>query len=288
MKIISAINFKGGVGKTTVIWLLAKYIAVKNQKKVLVVDIDSQMNLTLDVHFDELKGRFNKEFESWYLQHIKNNRTFLDALKAFENGKGNFFDFPINATMIYKMSEKLHFIPSSDDMYWLESDIGNRDRVKNFVKIFLNKLDKTTNLEYDYVLFDCPPYFNALSHSVLSNSDLIIIPVNPDVFASTDINEMLEGLSRRIQPLPPAKIGVVMNKAKTMRDVYLTPESKKFLKDAKQAKTTIEHRGISIEVFDSCIPDKSDIKKAMPTEKFPQEFDECFSVLWSKLKGIVE
>ena len=79
-----------------------------------------------------------------------------------------------------------------------------------------------------------------------------------------------------------------MNKAKTMRDVYLTPESKKFLKDAKQAKTTIEHRGISIEVFDSCIPDKSDIKKAMPTEKFPQEFDECFSVLWSKLKGIVE
>ncbi|MBI5324923.1 MAG: ParA family protein [Ignavibacteriae bacterium] len=288
MKIISAINFKGGVGKTTITWLLAKFLAVKNQKNVLVVDIDSQMCLTLAVHFDEEKGRFKKDFESWYLQHIKNKKTFLDALESFEKGKGNFLDYPISASMIYKMSEKLHFIPSTDDMYWLESDISNRDRVKSFVKVFLNKLEHTTNFDYDYVFFDCPAYFNALTHSVLSNSDLIIIPVNPDVFASTDINEMLEGLSRRIQPLPPAKIGVVMNKAKTMRDVYLTPESKKFLKDAKQAKTSIEHRGISIEVFDSCIPEKGDIKKAMPTEKFPQEFEECFSSLWSKLKGLVE
>lgn len=288
MKIIATITFKGGVGKTTISWLLAKYVAVKTQKKVLVIDIDSQMSLTLAVHFEEDKGRFNKEFESWYLQHIKNKKTFLDALESFEKGKGNFLDYPISASMIYKMSEKLHFIPSTDDMYWLESDISNRDRVKSFVKVFLNKLEHTTNFDYDYVFFDCPAYFNALTHSVLSSSDLIIIPVNPDVFASTDINEMLEGLKRRIQPLPPAKIGVVMNKAKTLRDSYLTSESKKFLKDAKQAKTSIENKGIAIEVFDSCIPEKGDIKKAMPTEKFPQEFDECFSILWPKLKGLVE
>ena len=52
MKGVATVNFKGGVGTTTVTWLLAKYAAEKG-KKVLVVDIDAQMSLTLSVQLQE-------------------------------------------------------------------------------------------------------------------------------------------------------------------------------------------------------------------------------------------
>ncbi len=53
MKSIATVNFKGGVGKTTITWLLAKYVAEKMGKKVLVVDTDAQMSLTLAVQLQK-------------------------------------------------------------------------------------------------------------------------------------------------------------------------------------------------------------------------------------------
>lgn len=65
MKSIATINFKGGVGKTTITWLLAKYVADKKKKKVLVFDTDAQMSLTLAVHLQD-SGDMYSEFEDWY------------------------------------------------------------------------------------------------------------------------------------------------------------------------------------------------------------------------------
>jgi chromosome partitioning protein len=65
MKSLATVNFKGGVGKTTVSWILAKYAAEKMNKKVLVVDTDAQMSLTLAVQLQE-SGLLIKEFENWY------------------------------------------------------------------------------------------------------------------------------------------------------------------------------------------------------------------------------
>ena len=56
MKAIATINFKGGVGKTTVTWLLAKYLAEEVGKKVLIVDTDAQMSLTLAVRIAVEQG----------------------------------------------------------------------------------------------------------------------------------------------------------------------------------------------------------------------------------------
>jgi len=57
MKVIANINFKGGVGKTTITWLLAKH-AAQLGNKVLVVDADAQMSLTIALSIDERSGEF--------------------------------------------------------------------------------------------------------------------------------------------------------------------------------------------------------------------------------------
>lgn len=61
MKAIATVNFKGGVGKTTITWLLAKYAAGRG-KRVLVVDTDAQMSLTLAVQLQEDRGTFEGPF----------------------------------------------------------------------------------------------------------------------------------------------------------------------------------------------------------------------------------
>jgi chromosome partitioning protein len=286
MKSIATINFKGGVGKTTVSWLLARFIAEKMNKRVLVVDIDAQMSLTLAMQLEEEKGTWNKDYEQWNQQHKNNQKTLLTCIESYEKDKGEIHNFSINS-LIYKTSENLHFLPSSVDLYWLDFDITDKDKVKSFIKAFLDKLEHSPNIKYDYVFFDCPPNFNALTYSVLSSANLILIPINPDVLAAKGINHLIEGLTHRLIPWTHPKIAVLMNKAKTVSDKYLTSESKMYLNEVKRVKSTFEQKGIRFEVFDSYIPARVDIRSAIHNPTFPQEYEEYFNNLWQKINSLL-
>jgi chromosome partitioning protein len=96
MKSIATVNFKGGVGKTTVSWILAKYAAEKRNKKVLVMDTDAQMSLTLAVQLQE-SGSLVSDFETWYEStHKRTGKTLLTALEKYDtyaSGREKHFDF---------------------------------------------------------------------------------------------------------------------------------------------------------------------------------------------------
>lgn len=291
MKGIATVNFKGGVGKTTISWLLAKYAAEKKGKKVLVVDTDAQMSLTLAVQLQE-SGAMVGEFENWYEEHRKRSkRSLFDAIQQYDNyasGRSKHFDFPIDYTFIYRMSDNLHFIPSTVELYWLELDVFDKVALKDFIRTLLGKLEHAKTLpKYDYVFFDCPPNFTAVSYSVLSCSSLILIPVNPDVFAPRGIELMLDGLEHRIQPWPNPKLAVFMNKAK-VRVGDLTRETRQYWLASKDICESKARQGMSIHAFDSYIPDRVDIKRAIPGRRFPAEFEEHFAALWANVEGVVK
>jgi len=283
MKGIATVNFKGGVGKTTITWLLAKYAAEKEGKKVLVIDTDAQMSLTLAIQLQET-GEMLGDFENWYENnHLRKNKTILTALEKYDKMKGGHFDFPIDSSFIYKMSPNLHFVPSVIDLYWLELDVFDREKVKHFIRALLGKIEHSRAFSYDYVFFDCPPNFTALSYSVLSCSSLILIPVNPDVFASRGIGLMIDGLRLRIQPWPNPQIAVFMNKARLYRD-NLTRETERYWTESKSVCETKMRQGVSIQAWDSYIPDRVDIKRAIPGRYFPAEFEKHFAILWNKIE----
>jgi chromosome partitioning protein len=283
MKGIATVNFKGGVGKTTITWLLAKYAAEKRGKKVLVVDTDAQMSLTLAIQLQE-SGAMYGEFENWYENHHrKKNKTILNALEKYDKMEGGHFDFPIDSSFIYQMSPNLHFVPSVVDLYWLELEVFDREKVKNFIRALLGKIEHS-NFNYDYVFFDCPPNFTVLSYSVLSCSSLILIPVNPDVFASRGIGLMIDGLQYRIQPWPNPQIAIFMNKAKT-RGINLTRETEQYWTASKATCESKKKDGLFIRTWDSYIPERMDIKRAIPGRNFPSEFEEHFSNLWNNIEN---
>lgn len=79
-KTIATINFKGGVGKTTITWCLGDVISSFSDTKVLLFDLDAQMSLTQAIALNEDTGALYEKFGKWYDSSLKRKKTIFDAL----------------------------------------------------------------------------------------------------------------------------------------------------------------------------------------------------------------
>jgi chromosome partitioning protein len=281
-KTIATINFKGGVGKTTVTWCCGDIVSSFTNSEVLMLDLDAQMSLTQAIALNE-DGNLYEKFGKWYDTAIARHKTIFDALDQYAR-PGTHFDFGVGFDAIYQITDRFHFIPSVEDLYWMELEVFDRDAVKDFIRRFLGKIANSTKVpDYDYVLFDCPPSFTLLSYSVLSCCDLILIPVNPDFFASKGTNLILNSLKMRIEPFPLPKIGVFMNKTKTY-GVNPTKESQFYMREVKQVcERAAESQNIRARFFDSWIPDRVGVKRAITSGGVPLDLVDPFKKLWQEV-----
>jgi len=258
-------------------------------QKVLVVDGDAQMSLTIALGIDE-KGDYVSGFGQWYQHQHKNlNKTLLKALDRYDqyaSGKAKHFNFPIDKDFIYEVTPHLHFIPSVTDLYWLELDLFRPEHVKGFVKALLGKIQHSP-YQPDVVFFDCPPSFTALSYSILSNCSLILIPTNPDVFAATGLRIMVEGLKERIQPWPNPELAVFMNKA-DWRGGRLTKETRYFRDRVTDTVTDFQSDGTTIHALnDVFVPIRASIRKSLSFGGFPEEFRPFIAKLWDEVQTLL-
>src|SRR5258707_609695 len=100
-KTIATINFKCGVGKTTVTWCLADTLATYSNASVLMFDLDAQMSLTQAVGLNEDSGTLHPAFGSWYEKSLAGKRTIFDAIDQYTK-PGAHFDFPVAYDFIYQ------------------------------------------------------------------------------------------------------------------------------------------------------------------------------------------
>lgn len=282
-KAIATINFKGGVGKTTVTWCLGDVVSSFSDAKVLIFDLDAQMSLTQAIALNEDGYTLESRFQKWYEATIEKKKTIFDALDRFTT-PGKHFDFPVGYDVVYKLTDNFHFVPSVEDLYWMELDVFDRDIVKDFIRRLMGKIANTSKLpDYDYVLFDCPPSFTLLSYSVLSCCDLILIPVNPDYFASKGTNLILNSLKMRIEPFPLPRIGVFMNKTKTWSGSP-TRETRFYMREVERVCNDAAHsQNISAAFFESWIPERVGVKRAITSGGLPRELVDPFKNLWEEV-----
>lgn len=279
-KTIATINFKGGVGKTTVTWCLADILSSMSNERVLMFDLDAQMSLTQAIALNEDTGALEARFSKWYESAIEHKNTIFDALDAFAR-PGQKFDFGIKRDFVYDLTEQFHFVPSVEDLYWLELEFFDRDSVKDFIRRLLGKITNSPKLpSYNYVLFDCPPSFTLLSYSVLSCCDLVLIPVNPDFFASRGTSLILNSLRMRIEPHPLPKIGIFMNKAKTWSN-QPTNEVRYYMREVERvSREAAEKQKIRTRFFKSYVRERVGIKRAIIGGGVPVEVVNDFKNLW--------
>ena len=279
---IDTINFKGGVGKTTVTWCLGDILSIFDSAKALLFDLDAQMSLTHAIALDADGGSSGK-FNRWYENSKSNNRDIFSVLRQHLSGDLQHFH-PDNG-FVYRLKKDHHFVPSTEQLYWFELENSDPEKGKFFLKNLLGRVQNSSSLpKYDYFLFDCPPSFTVLSYSVLTCCDLILIPFNPDFFAARGIGMLVAGLQHRIQPHPLPKIGVFANRVRTWGQ-QPTKAAQAWIADVRH---TCEQSGdLDVRFMDTWIPDRASLRDAITNRATPPEAINSFRSLWSEVEQML-
>lgn len=186
MKVVSFVNMKGGVGKTTLAVNIADFLTSRHAKKVLLIDVDPQFNATQCL----IKG-------DDYVAYIKNGGTTIkdvfnykkSASVSVVGGTTETEPIPNSSIVPYKTSRGFDLIPSQLDLFRFEMAPGQG--TENRLKNYLNHIKE--NGEYDICIIDCPPTPSVWMTSALIASDFYLIPSKPDPISMTGL-DLLEGI----------------------------------------------------------------------------------------------
>lgn len=199
--VISTVNMKGGVGKTTLTVNLASALAKYAGKRVLVVDLDAQISATLSLMspHDFAKIRKNRRTLSYLIEsHIKpDSRTKLDindVISPYICNVKNLDLLPGDIELYdeYLVSEMLHYQAVK------EGKATEFDQVWNtFERSLIRNILAPIQDKYDFIIMDCAPGYNLLTRSGISASDYYILPARPEPLSVIGI-QLLE---RRINQL---------------------------------------------------------------------------------------
>ncbi len=285
MKTIATINFKGGVGKTTVTWCLGDVLSTHSNYNVLLFDLDAQASLTQSIEF----GQQNKEFTLWKENSEKKGNTIHAALKEFLGQPGK-FKFQPDENFIYQVKDRYHFVPAMDDLYWVGLDAFEPEKGRVFIRRILEKIANSSDLpKYDYIIFDCPPSFTPLSYSVLTCCDLVLIPINPDFFAVKGVDLLVKGLQNKIESHPFPEIAVFANRVPTSwKNSGLEPtlEASYRISEIKEVcKIANDVPNVNVRFLNAYLLQRVAIGRAITRRRTPSEHVGEFMKLWKESGG---
>lgn len=184
MKKIAIFNHKGGVAKTTTTFNLGSAIA-RQGKKVLLVDTDSQCNLTL----------YSMGYEKYenYCESGNQNNIYGCLIPAYKSQPRL-----VEAAECYLIENNLFLLPGNLDFTENEVQLGIAMQLSNALGSMgnlpgaLDYLIEKTCEEYhiDYVLFDMNPSLSAINQDIVISSDYFIVPTSPDFFSIMAIRSL--------------------------------------------------------------------------------------------------
>lgn len=206
MDVVAVINYKGGVGKTTVTSNIAAELAFKG-KKVLLLDTDAQASLTFSFVRPDVWDEKYKEahtIKSWF--------------DAISQGKeppplNEFIISPshVNASLkrsgatgqIDLICSHLGLINVDLELATLLGGANLQQSKLNYIKVHAKLRDAIIKLEresdYDVLLIDCPPNFNIVTKNAIVASQKILIPAKPDYLSTLGIDYLRQSVDQLVR-----------------------------------------------------------------------------------------
>ena len=220
MQTIALVNQKGGVGKSTTAVNLGIGLA-RQGKKVLLVDADSQGNLT--------------EMLGWQ-QPDKLEHTLSNLLEKV------ICDEPLNVEEgILHHEEGVDLIPSNIELSGMEVVLVNTMSRETVLRTYLNEIKR----QYDYILIDCSPSLGMITLNALTAADKVIIPVQAHFLPVKGLEQLLKTVNKVKRQLnPKLQIGGIL--------LTMVEGRSNFSKDI--GRLLRESYGNKIKVYETEIP----------------------------------
>lgn len=197
-KVICFANNKGGSGKSTTCANVG-YALTQLGKKVLLIDGDMQLNLSLSFFTDDEVLEFAQGDDNLYYA-IKNQRDLKDYI-------------------IHTPYENLDMIPSSTLMSSIEYELFTKWQREFILKRMLASVKESG--VYDYILIDAPPTLGGWVMNILCASDSVIIPVEATPWGLFGIGNMFEFLDQVRQISPELSVmGIAITKVDTRKNYF--------------------------------------------------------------------
>ncbi len=179
-KVIAVVNQKGGVGKTTTAINVGAGLA-KHGRKVLLIDLDGQNNLSTGLHcVPETREKF----------------TVRDAMMQSANGvlidpKKGIITNPIDMVDV---------MPADINLLGFEHSISDDPEAVTLLKSYINKVRPL----YDYILIDCSPSLGILTQNALVAADSVMIPVDPEFFGVEGVKTIITTMRKFRRKMNPS------------------------------------------------------------------------------------
>lgn len=280
MKVVSVVNYKGGVGKTTLTANIGAGLA-KLGKRVLLIDLDPQASLTFSFF---------------------NQNEFADQL-AQERTIKKWYDSPSRGRAVTKLSDLVVTPPRTTPLLagtggWLDLIASHQDLVSvdtllagaidtksglvppsRFVKVYrrlAEGLADSALSPYDVVLIDCPPSFHMMTKNAVVASDFLLIPARPDHLSTNGINH-LGGEVHRLIDEYNMHAGRAGGRSKNAPHISIPPEAVIFNMVQFVGSAPMEAQGVAISkvralrvpTFSALIRDRKAIYAVAPENGVP-------------------
>jgi chromosome partitioning protein len=218
-KVISFINLKGGVAKTTTSVAVAEILAKDFRKHVLFIDLDPQTNATINLIGEDEWGKrdaagqtlaqlFKDKLRPDSPVHFDIEKSIIRSVSTIDGGIARLDLLPSSIEFI-DIQEKLPFVAMQ----------GNYD---NNPQDILRRALTSVIDRYDYVIIDCPPSLGIVTKNGLRFSTHYVIPAIPDIVSTwgifqivSSIDSFAESINRKIKP-----IGIVATKVQGTIDLH--------------------------------------------------------------------
>lgn len=265
--VVAVTNMKGGVGKTTLTANIGHCLSFVYGKRVLLVDVDPQFNLTQYCMRDDEYDQILKDKSQGTVFDIlvPDSMSVPKVVGSKAGHRGQIFT--------YSLRDKLDLVPSSMKL------IDFIDQRKSGSERLLSKFIEREKDKYDFVLIDCPPTSTILSRAAYLSSDAYIIPMGMDYFSvmgipllQKDINEFSETYGVEIKG-----IGII-------RTRYLDWSTV-----AKKHKDIVEKfsKALKIPLFVASFTQRQEVQNALSNRKFILEH-QYNSTAAKDIKAITE
>jgi chromosome partitioning protein len=293
VSVVAVINYKGGVGKTTVAANLGAELAARG-RRVLLLDMDPQASLTLSFYgSDELDRDFadSGSILHWF-------QSFIDS-----QSPADLADFVVTPPRVNQLVQasggRVDLVPSHLGLIDVDLDLaayvgGSRFQVSNpgylwVHRLLADALEGPAFAEYDYVLIDCAPNFNMVTRTAVVASDHVVIPAKADYLSTLGIDYLRRKLAELVrdyntaagaQEIGPSILGVVFTMIQfagdtpiiavrnyvTQTEQYAVPIFQQMIRESKTLFATAGERGVPAVLLGGGNPNVIGELKALATE----------------------